>query len=63
MLYYSLVSVCGGRGIGACVRVGVGAQVLACVCARVAVLTQHAMRRYIAICGQSVSTQMFDIIT
>ena len=51
----------------ACLRVrayvGVGAQALARVCKRVALLIQHATRCHLAICDLSSSAILFDIIS
>ena len=45
------------------VRACVDAQTLACVCARLDLLIQHAMRRHTVIYGLASSTACFDIIS
>ena len=53
-----MLCVCvGGRG-----GVPVGAQAVACACARVALIIQHATRRHVIICGLSGFTIFLDII-
>ena len=59
------VGACVGTWERSCVRVcmGMGAWALACACARIALLNQHATRRRIAICGLSGTTTFFDVIS
>jgi hypothetical protein len=58
-LTYFCVCVC----VCVCVFICVSARELACVCARVALLIQHAVRRNFAMCGFSGSTIFFDIVS
>ena len=55
--------VCECAHVRSCVCGGLGTRALPCACARVALLIQHATRRYIAICGLSGFTVFFDIFS
>jgi hypothetical protein len=57
--YFTFVCVWGGGEEW----VVVSERVLACACARVALLIQHKMRRHIVTCGLSGSTKFFDIVS